>query len=380
MKIAIDASALAINRFSGLAQVVQNLTTNISQIKSFGQLYLYINYFIANTTKSELCFPNTVSSFLRLPRRLVNFWWNFGWPSFDSYLKNIDIFHSLHIDIPPAKKMKTILTVHDCRYLAYPDLYKDYEIANYRKQMETSLKRVDMVVAVSEFTRLEIEKYFSFPSERIKVVHNGFKSIQGNNNKAEKKAEKFIEENNLPKSYLLYIGASDPRKNLNRFIDVMYRCIDKIKNFPHLLIIGTDFQNWMKSEIGIKIKNLKLSKYVHLCGILDTELLIGLTQKAHVLCYPSLYEGFGFPPLEAMSLGVPVLAGNCSAIPEISGNAACLVDPLCIDDIERGLRKIVFDSEYRKNLVIKGYNQIRKFSWTKSATEYIRVYREVLNK
>lgn len=379
MNIAIDSSALAINRFSGLAQVVKNLIQNIPRIESSGQLYLYINYFKAQTTESELCFPDTVSHFLRLPRRLVDLWWNFGWPSFESYLKSIDVFHSLHINIPPTKKMKTVLTVHDCRYLAYPDLYKDKEVEKYRHQMETSLKRVDMVVAVSEFTRLEIEKYFSFPTDRIRVVYNGFKPTQGNNGKIEKKADKFIKENNLPQSYLFYIGASDPRKNLDRLIDAIFRCKDKLKDFPHLLIAGADFHNLMKSKIGIKINNLKLSKHIHLCGVLEKDLLIGLTQKAHVLCYPSLYEGFGFPPLEAMSLGVPVLAGDCSAIPETAGNAACLVDPLCLDNIEQGLSKIVFDSEYRQKLVKSGYNQVKKFSWTRSAAEYIRLYREVLD-
>ena len=110
------------------------------------------------------------------------------------------------------------------------------------------------------------------------------------------------------------------------------------------------------------------------------DILFRIIQKALALCYPSIYEGFGFPPLEAMSQGVPVLSGKNSAIPEITGDAACLVDPLSVDDILRGLQKIIFNSEYRQKLIKNGYNQIKKFSWTRSAAEYIRLYREVLDK
>jgi glycosyltransferase involved in cell wall biosynthesis len=101
-------------------------------------------------------------------------------------------------------------------------------------------------------------------------------------------------------------------------------------------------------------------------------------QRSSALCYPSLYEGFGFPPLEAMSQGIPVLAGKNSSIPEVTGDAACLVDPMSVNDIARGLRKIIFDSEYRQKLVEHGFNQIKKFSWRQAAVEYIRLYKQVL--
>jgi glycosyltransferase involved in cell wall biosynthesis len=111
--------------------------------------------------------------------------------------------------------------------------------------------------------------------------------------------------------------------------------------------------------------------------MLSKDLLIGLTKKAHTLCYPSLYEGFGFPPLEAMSLGVPVLAGRNSSIPEIVGDSACLVDPESVADIARGLIRVVYDQDYRNNLIDSGYRQITKFSWEKTAMDYLDAYREV---
>ena len=125
-------------------------------------------------------------------------------------------------------------------------------------------------------------------------------------------------------------------------------------------------------------RELGLFDRIHLAGILEKDVLLGLTEKALALCYPSLYEGFGFPPLEAMSLGIPVLAANCSAIPEVTGHAACLVDPMSVDGIAEGLRKIVFDNDYRQGLIEAGYKQITSFSWGKAAAEYINLYKEVL--
>jgi glycosyltransferase involved in cell wall biosynthesis len=379
MKIAIDSSALVINRFSGLAQVIKNLIQNILLLDTSNQINLYVNYFKSKSSTKDLPFQGSVNHALRLPRRLVDFWWNLGWPAFESYLKGMDVFHSLHINIPPTKNLKTILTVHDCRYLAFPTLYKNNEVKKYRRQMETSLKRADMLVAVSDFTRREIVNFFSFPIDRIKVIYNGFAPIQSDIKKVEKKANIFIKKNKLPLLYLLYIGSSDPRKNLNRLIDAIYHCRKVFKDFPHLLIAGIHLQDWDKSGLKMKVEKLNLSNYIHLCGVIDNDLLFGLTKKAVALCYPSLYEGFGFPPLEAMSLGVPVLAGKCSSIPEVVGNSACLVNPSCLDDIIQGMSKIVFDSEYSQKLIKRGYKQVNKFSWINSAAEYISLYREVLD-
>jgi glycosyltransferase involved in cell wall biosynthesis len=310
---------------------------------------------------------------------VVERWWNFGWPPFDFYMKDIDLYHSLHIDIPPTKKIKTVLTVHDCRYMAYPALYSEREVAEYKYRMEKSLNRADMIVTVSKFTRNEVLNHFSFPDERIKVIHNGFNQIPCNDGKLKDRANKFIHSKKLPPSYLICVGTSDPRKNIARLIEAFSLCRKESEDFPHLVIAGIDWQDWVKSGLKIKTEKLGLSNYVHSYGLLEKELLIGLIQMSFILCYPSLYEGFGFPPLEGMSLGIPVLASRTSSIPEIVGDSACLVDPESVEDIATGLIKLVYDQDYRKNLIQSGYQRIKKYSWEKSAKSYIKVYREVLH-
>ena len=378
MKVAIDASPLVINKISGLSEVVHNLLLRLPTTSGNGQFTLFLNYFRGNTRKEDISYPDTDNHVLRFPRRLMDSWWKHDWPPFDLYLKGIDVFHSLHINVPPTKRMKTVLTVHDCRYLALPNLYRAQKVKNYRQQMQRSLKRANMVATVSEFTQNELLNYFSYPEDRIRVIHNGFEPFQSDGRYDQKKVDLFIEKQNLPDSYLLYSGVLDPRKNLGRLIEAIAGCKKSKKGFPELLIAGISFEDWIRSDYARRAKELGLFDQIHVCGVVEKDILVGLTQKAHALCYPSLYEGFGFPPLEAMSLGVPVLAGNSSSIPEITGQAACLVDPRSVDHIAQGLNRIIFDSDYRLMLIESGYRQITRFSWQKAAAEYISLYKEVL--
>ena len=379
MKVAIDASPLMINRYSGLAEVVHNLLLNLPSGDNKSDFALYMNYFRTADSEGGICYPGKRNIFLRIPRRLVYWWWKYNWPPIEYYLQGKDIFHGLHIDVPPAKKIKTILTVHDCRYLAFPDLYNSKEVAKYSNQMEISLKRVDMVATVSDFTRQEIIKYFSFPEDRIRTIHNGFSLNHIGKGCNEGKIGSFLKDNNIPQLYLLYTGVLDPRKNLSRLIEALAVCRNESKIFPDLVLIGITYDQWIRSDHARKAKELEIFDNIYVGGIVEKDILCGLTKKAIALCYPSLYEGFGFPPLEAMSLGVPVLAGKSSSIPEITGDAACLVDPESVNDIARGLNQLVYDREYRQSLVELGYRQIKKFSWEKAAGEYLRLYDEVLS-
>ena len=238
---------------------------------------------------------------------------------------------------------------------------------------------MDLVATVSEFTKQEILTYFPISENRVRVIHNGFNPHVSDKDRLEEKVNRYIAENNLPQAYLLYIGVLDPRKNLVRLIEAIAQCRQEINDFPDFVIAGVSHEKLPGSSEARRARELGILDNIFLTGLVEKDILWGLTQKATALCYPSLYEGFGFPPLEAMSLGVPVLAGKSSSIPEVTGNAACLVNPLSVDDIAQGLRRIVFDNEYRQTLIEAGYRQVKKFSWRKAATEYIRLYQEALN-
>jgi glycosyltransferase involved in cell wall biosynthesis len=378
MKIVIDTSCLVINPYSGLSEVTHNLLLNLPLVAENDPFTLFINYFRASKNAKNISYPGTVNHFLRLPRKLVGWWWRSNWPPIDYRLKGMDVFHSLHIQIPPTRNIKTVLTVHDCRYLAFPELYKHHEVENYRRQMTISLNRVDLVATVSEFTRQELLTYFPISESRVRVIHIGFSPYQPGKDFQKECVNKFVEENNLPQTYLISTGVQDPRKNLEKLIEAIAKCRKETNDFPHLVISGISYEQWIQSDQANRARELDLFDNIHLVGFVEKDILWGITQKALALCYPSLYEGFGFPPLEAMSLGIPVLAGKSSAIPEITGEAACLVDPMNINDIAQGLNRIVYDNEYRRTLVESGYRQIKKYSWRNAAAEYVSLYQEAL--
>ncbi len=377
MNVSIDASCLLVNPYSGLSEVVRNLLLNLPGIDDNVKFTVFLNYFRRHEG-GDLCqYPNTENNCLKIPRRIIDILWKIDRLPFDIFLKEADIFHSLYLQVPPVKNIKTILTIHDCRHFALPELYHDKEVERYRRIMETALRRTDMVATVSEFTMREVVKYFSFPEERIKVIHNGF-SPRMLDEKISHKIDGWFENNKLTQPYLLYIGAQDPRKNLERLVAAVALCRSEKRDFPLLVIAGISPEQWTKNAVADKAKKLGMHDSIFICGELEEDILTGLIKNAHALCYVSLYEGFGFPPLDAMSMGVPVIAGKSSSIPEVTGQAACLVDPMNVDDISNGLNKIVYNSIYRQMLIDEGYKQVKIFSWEKAATEYINLYKEVV--
>jgi glycosyltransferase involved in cell wall biosynthesis len=296
----------------------------------------------------------------------------------DSFLPKTEIYHSLHVQIPPSSRLKRILTVHDCRFLAFPDLYPPQAVEDYRRIMNTSLERADMVATVSKSTRQELLTHFKISGDQIKVIHNGFRPYVPTAIDCRKKLRRFMQKHNFPKDYLLFVGVLDPRKNLGRLIEALSILKEEVSDIPDLVIAGISPRQWSKSDEAKEAARLGILKYIHVIGVVERDILFCVMQRSSALCYPSLYEGFGFPTLEAMSQGIPVLAGKSSSIPEVTGDAACLVDPMSVNDIARGLHKIIFDSEYRQKLVEHGFNQIKKFSWRRAAGEYIRLYKQVL--
>ena len=379
MKIAIDTSCLLINRHNGLSEFAHNLLLNLHAIQNSSNLVCFSNYFRSFYQRPLDSYPFAEEQQLKLPRRLVSWWWQYEWPKFDFYLGDIDLFHSIHIEVPPLKKKKTILTIHDCRRMAYPELYQPKDVQAYIRRMKKSLKRVDYVTTVSEFTKKEVLQYFSFPPNRIAVIPNGFDRHSTQYKLNEFERHKINAQQRIPETYFIYIGALDPRKNLDRLIRAMAICSSEIKDFPHLVITGISPQEWANSQCARAAKQLKILGKIHILGPVQRKILISLIKSALALCYPSLYEGFGFPPLEAMALGTPVLASRGSAISETVGQAACLVNPLSVESIAQNLKRIFDSSDYRADLVKAGYDNLQRFCWQKTARQYHNLYKKVFS-
>jgi len=246
--------------------------------------------------------------------------------------------------------------------------------------MERSLSRADMVVAVSNATRNELIKHFTYPAENIKVVHNGFDPHTVRKIAADVKSGLTGDSGYIPDSYLIYIGNAEPRKNLPRLLLAFRECCKTFSDYPDLIIVGITRSQWCKDGFWSQSKALGIENKVIVKGLVNRQRLLYFLKNARALCYPSLYEGFGIPPLEALALGVPVLAGKCAAIEEISGAATLMVNPFDEQAIFRGMLDIHDDTELRKQLVKNGKIVAGKYSWVDTVENYLKVYENSIGK
>jgi len=351
--------------------MARNLIKYLLEIDNDNEYILFFNYF-KKEYRSSLKFDSVELYKLQIPRRLIKFIWSYCKVPIDSYFPKMDIFHSLHRLMPPTKKIKTLLNIHDCRFIAHPDLYSTKEVDSYRKQIEISLKHSDLIITISNFMKKEIQKYFGIDEEKIRVIYNGFDYKYPDKLKSSLQSQHF--KFKTSRSYIIFLGPLDKRKNLNRLLMAYEKAIHNDKSFPDILIAGVDKYDFNKY---LKINNLDINSFenkVIIAGFSTFKDIYLLISNAKALCYPSIYEGFGYPPLEAMACGVPVLTSNTSSIPEIVGDAALKVNPFSIEEICQGLEQIVHDKEFRESLIKMGYNQVRKFPWEKTALSYINAY------
>ncbi len=355
----------------------------------------------------------------------------FNWPKIDEALE-VDLFFMPHINFigltskspqPPSKipptpfikgellkgGVKKILTIHDLSFLRYPEFFswrKNFwhKMVNVKKLV----KRFDVIVAVSENTKRDIVELCGVEESKVKVIYPGigeeFRQIknfqfsifpalamqggtsnfQSNSNsqifKLNADEVRLLEIRNkykLPDKFILYLGTVEPRKNVEGIIRAYNQL--RINNYElrdvKLAIAGgrgwksdNIFREWEKSEFKDDIKFL---------GYVDNEDKVYLYNLAAVFVYPSFYEGFGFPPLEAMACGTPVVASFASSLPEAAGEAALMVDPYNINDIARAMKEILTDENLKNKLVARGLEQVKQFRWEKAAGEYLELFNKL---
>jgi glycosyltransferase involved in cell wall biosynthesis len=256
-----------------------------------------------------------------------------------------------------------IITVHDLLALHFPKQHR-LQYYYYKYFMPIILRKSKMVIAISESTKNDLINFYNLPASKIRVIYNGFNKDHFN---YKSNAEEYIYNKYKIKNYLFCSGSSYPHKNINVLIEAFSKINDDTIS---LVITGhiVEYQN----EI---IKRLKLKNVIFI-GFVDFNDLPYFYSGARAMVYPSLYEGFGFPPLEAMSCHCPVIASNISSIPEVCGNAVEYIDPYKVESITNAINKIVSNSSYKSFLIEQGLNQIKKFNWGKTADEIIKLFKE----
>lgn len=336
IKVGFDISQLAHN--GGVNTYTQNLTQELAKIKDLEMIYFYSS--LRKKYKGEL---KNIKKY-RLPptlfEMLFNKWRNVG---IEKFLGPMDIFHSSDWTQPPTKAKK-VTTYHDVVPLKYPAWSHPKIVAVHKRRLKIVEKEIDMVIAVSEATKKDLLEVSNIPEKKITVIYEG-PTADFKPQSAEKISE-FKKKYQLPDNFVLAIGGIGERRNLAR--------IKEASNDYNLIIAGQSLP-WLAIE--------------------ELPLLYG---SADVLVYCSLYEGFGLPILDSFCVGVPVITSNVSSMPEVGGSAALYVNPLNVEDIKNKLMELMADKDLQKDLIKKGFEQVKKFSWEKAANQTAEVYRGLI--
>jgi glycosyltransferase involved in cell wall biosynthesis len=374
MRIGIDVRCLSEGKRTGVEEYVLNLLPHIFEIDKKNEYLLFFNSFKESKVDFSWTrkYPNVKVRKFSFPNKFLNLsLWYFNFPRIDQMIGGADVFFMPNIAFGSvSKKCKLILSVHDLSFERYPEFFslkrRWWHIFINPKKL---CQRVDRMVAVSNSTKRDLVSLYNIPEEKIKMIYSAisdkFKIINRNDARLLEIKEKY----NLPFKFILYLGTIEPRKNIQSIIVAYHKLQENEEVLKYKLVIAGG-KGWKYEKIFFSAENCANKENIIFAGAIDEEDKVYLYNLASVFIYPSFFEGFGFPPLEAMACGVPVICSNNSSLPEVVGDAAIIIDPDRPDEIQESLKEIILNKDFREKLVQKGLIQAQKFNWQKTAKEF----------
>lgn len=285
----------------------------------------------------------------------------------------IDVVHAPVNVAPILAGRPSVVTVHDLAFLVYPEQYPGIKQRYLAKLTQHSVRRAARVIAVSESTKRDILRFYGVHPDRVVVVPNGVESWMAPVEEPDEMAV-FRRNQNVPEQFILFLGTLQPRKNLITLLRA-WSGLEQETRLP-LVVVGAE--GWFYEEIFEEARRLGIAGDVFFAGYADASLLPLWYSAATMLVYPSLYEGFGLPVLEAMACGTPVIASDQSSLPELVGEAGILVAPTDVDALRSAIQRLTDDAALRSQLRASGLARAREFSWRRTARETLSVYRNAL--
>jgi glycosyltransferase involved in cell wall biosynthesis len=381
MNIGFDAKR-AYHNETGLGNYSRTLVTDLST------LYPEHQYFLFNPKPSKKYALHGDNIHEVLPQKklhqIFNFIWRSHWIKSDIIKKNIDLFHGLSHEIPTGLKkagIKSVVTIHDLIFLRYPEQYNPIDIKIYTAKFKYACKHADHIITVSQQTKDDVIHYFGTDSNKITVCHISCdRSYQSTVSEPEKlRVKKML---NLPDEYMLYVGSIIERKNLLGICKAMAM----IKNEIHLPLVvigrGKKYKEDVKKlalENGISDRLIFLSEKENQSQeYISGSCFPAIYQNAKLFLYPSVFEGFGIPVLEALFCKTPVITSNISSLPEVGGNAAYYVNPENPSEIAEGIKKIINDEVFADKMRADGLLQASNFTPDKCAASVMEVYKKIV--
>jgi len=393
MTIGIDIRVLPYGKRSCVEDYTINLLSHLLPLDKNIKYKLFYSGF----KKFDLEYPwlkekNVKIKKIRIPNKIFDLILKFfKFPKLDKFLGGVDAFISPHFLLTPlSKKTKHIMVFYDLSFLRFPEFFSRqkrwwHKFMNPKKQAQ----KADLIIAISESTKYDLINIYGVDSDKIKVIYPGIN-------------EKFqIIKDSYKNNFVLYFGTIEPRKNIlglikafeeikqdksGKILDVDWQGFEgvvkknnEIFDFSKLKLVIAGTKGWLCKEIFKKIKNSEFKNDIVVTGFVNEEDKARLYNLAKVFVYPSFFEGFGLPPLEAMACGIPVVVSNKSSLSEVVGSSAIMINPQNPSEISWAIKEILENRELSEYLTKKGLEQAEKFNWNNAVKEILNsIYAEIL--
>jgi glycosyltransferase involved in cell wall biosynthesis len=379
MRIGIDCRTILnpkIGERAGVGHYTYYLVKNLLKLDKRNEYVLYFDWRVQDTRE----FEQKNVKIKHFPFSQYNKFLPFAYSHMliTAYLmkEGLDIFHSPITSLPLTYPKKSIVTVHDLAIYKNPAWFPG-QIFSTKLLVPQSLRKADRIIAVSQSTKKDLKEIFNVPDKKIKVVYEG---AVVNRIPVKSKNLDSLTKFKIGSKYVLFIGTLEPRKNLISLVRAFKIFLDASPTHSAYQLILAGAKGYKSEDIFSAIKSERLSKQVKCIGYVTQNQKIDLLKKAFCFAFPSSYEGFGLPVLEAMALGTPVITSNISSLPEISGQAALLINPEKEQEIANAFKKLANNDKLREAMKKKGVRQAEQFSWVRCATETMKVYESLVKK
>lgn len=385
LKVIVDATPITAKP-SGVGLYVANLIQHLYELQQSEQFELGIFYqpALKNWLKKK-SYPDLVkgyekSFFFPYPVRVSNWLLN-NFPQvfpllLDRPLKDYDLFHGTNFTVYNDRSTRKVITLYDLTFLKYPQ-YVDRVVAQYDRRVRLCLQWTDLIITSSESTKQDAIKYLKIDPEQIFVTPLASRYSANYLDRYDLTALKAAVDYNFEIPYLLFVSTIEPRKNIVTLIKAFNYLKEKYRIEHNLVLIGK--KGWRYENIFDAIANSAYNNHIYHLDYLSDELVALFYKLAQVFVYPSHYEGFGLPVLEAMTLGTPVVCANTSSLPEVVGDAGLQINPDEPLELAKAIWLIISSSDLQQDLIAKGDRQATNFSWEKTAQKTLQAYRTLLS-
>jgi len=373
MTIGIDIRVLTRGTHSGVEEYTANLLSSMINLAPHIRFKLFLNSFSRVDLNDDwIKSPNVSVHKFNIPNKILfPSLWALGSPKIDRLIGGADVFFSPHFFVAPvSKSCRRVITFHDLSFIRYPEFFSfKQRIWHYLQKPHKQAQKADSIIAVSNSTKADLVDLFGVKPDKVNVVYSGIDSRFFNFNDGEQ--EKTKQKYNLPDNYILFLGTFEPRKNLIGIIkafEILCRN-NKFKDY-YLILVGN--KGWLSEEVFRALDYSRLKQKIIYLGPIANSDRPAIYRNSKLFVYPSFFEGFGFPPVEAMASGIPVITSHTSSLPEVVGESALMIDPYNTEEIADAMAMILSDNKIYRNYVEKGKKRASQFSWQKTAQETLR--------